>query len=170
MNIHLVDKTFIKKPKWYLVQSLLAVISVAIIMYFVESITHAAIVAALGSSVFIVFAMPKTVAAEPRRLIGGHITGTVCGLVCYFGCFHSPAAGFFASIEVFQWLPAALAVGLSILLMTLFNFEHPPAAGTALGFVTSDWTVMTVIFIVVFAVSLALVKYFLRKYLRNLCT
>jgi CBS-domain-containing membrane protein len=170
MNIQLVDRTFLKKPKNYILQSLLAVIAVAVILYFVESITHAAIVAALGASTFIVFAMPKTVAAEPRRLIGGHITGIICGIVFYYGCYHTPAAGFFESVGIVHWLPPALAVGMSILLMTIFNFEHPPAAGTALGFVARDWTVMTIVFVVVFAVSLVVIGIVLKKYLKNLCT
>ncbi|UCC16282.1 MAG: HPP family protein [Dehalococcoidales bacterium] len=170
MNIHLVDRTFLKKPKQYILQSLLAVIAVAVILYFVETITHAAIVAALGASSFIVFAMPKTVAAEPRRLIGGHIVGILCGLACYYGFFHTPLKEFFDSTEFLHWLPAALAVGLSILLMTILNFEHPPAAGTALGIVTSGWSMETVIFVVIFAVSLAIIGTLLKKYLKNLCT
>lgn len=170
MNIHLVDKTFLKKPKSYILQSLMAVIAVAVILFFVETMTHAAIVAALGASSFIVFAMPKTVAAEPRRLIGGHITGIICGLACYYSCYTGPAETFFCSSEIIHWLPAAFAVGLSILLMTVFNFEHPPAAGTALGIVTHEWTWQTIIFIVVFAVSLAIVGTLLKKYLKNLCT
>jgi CBS-domain-containing membrane protein len=170
MNIHLVDKTFLKKPGSYIIQSLLAVIAVAVILYFVETITQAAIVAALGASSFIVFAMPKTVAAEPRRLIGGHITGIVCGLVCYYGCYTSPTETFFNSNEIIHWLPAAFAVGLSIFLMTIFNFEHPPAAGTALGIVAHEWTWETIVFIVVFAINLAIIGILLKKYLKNLCT
>jgi CBS-domain-containing membrane protein len=170
MNIHLVDRTFLKKPKHYILQSLLAVIAVAVILYFVETITHAAIVAALGASSFIVFAMPKTVAAEPRRLIGGHIIGILCGLACYYGWHHTSVGGFFDTIEFLHWLPAAIAVGLSILLMTILNFEHPPAAGTALGIVTHGWSIETVIFVVSFAVSLAIVGFLLKKYLKNLCT
>ena len=170
MNIHLVDRNFLQKPKHYILQSLLAVIAVAVILYFVETITHAAIVAALGASSFIVFTMPKTVAAEPRRLIGGHIVGIICGLIFYYSCYTGPAETFFGSNEIIHWLPAAFAVGLSILLMTIFNFEHPPAAGTALGIVTHDWTWETIIFIVVFAISLAIIGTLLKKYLKNLCT
>jgi CBS-domain-containing membrane protein len=170
MNVHLVDKTFLKKPGSYIIQSLLAVIAVAVILYFVETITQAAIVAALGASSFIVFAMPKTVAAEPRRLIGGHITGIVCGLICYYGCYTNPTETFFNSNEIIHWLPAAFAVGLSIFLMTILNFEHPPAAGTALGIVAHEWTWETIVFIVAFAVSLAIIGVLLKKYLKNLCT
>ncbi len=170
MKIHVIDKTFLQSPGHYVIQSLLAVLAVAIILYFVEALAHAAIVAALGASTFIVFAMPRTIAAEPRRLIGGHITGLVCGIICYYVFFSSPLAGTFESNELIHWIPAALAVGLSIFLMTVFNFEHPPAAGTALGIVTHEWTYETIIFIVAFSVSLAIVKWLLRKYLKNLST
>jgi len=170
MKIHVIDKTFLQSPKSYILQSLLAVLAVAIILYFVEVLAHAAIVAALGASTFIVFAMPRTIAAEPRRLIGGHITGLVCGIICYYAFFASPLADTFESNELIHWIPAALAVGLSIFLMTVFNFEHPPAAGTALGIVTHEWTYETIIFIVAFSVSLAIVKWLLRKYLKNLST
>ena len=169
-NIHIIDRSFLKTPKQYIIQSLLAVAAVAIVLYFVEALTHAAIVAALGSSVFIVFAMPNTAAAEPRRLIGGHVTGLLCGLLCYFAFMTGPLAQFFEITEVIHWIPAALAVGLSIFLMTVFNFEHPPAAGTAIGIVTHEWSYMTIIFILVFAVSLTVVKILLKRYLKNLYT
>ncbi len=65
------DKSFVRKPRNYIIQSLLALIAVGIILYFVEILTHAAIIAALGASTFIVFAMPNSVTAQPRRLIGG---------------------------------------------------------------------------------------------------
>ena len=55
--MHIIDKSFIKEPKKYIVQSLVAVAAVALILFFVGIITHVAIVAALGASAFIVFAM-----------------------------------------------------------------------------------------------------------------
>ena len=167
---HLIDRTFLKSPKPYIIQSLLAVASVAIILYFVEILTHAAIVAALGASVFIVFAMPNTIAADPRRIIGGHITGVLCGIICYYAFCTGSVGEFFATAEPIRWFPAALSVGLAIFLMTIFNFEHPPAAGTALGIVTHEWSHMTVIFVLAFAVILAIIKVLLKKYLKDLYT
>jgi CBS-domain-containing membrane protein len=41
------------------------------------------IVAALGASTFIVFAMPSSATAEPRRLIGEHAVGLFSGALCY---------------------------------------------------------------------------------------
>ena len=82
--MHIIDQSFRQAPRSYIVQSLLAVIVLVVILYFVEVLTHAAIVAALGSSVFIVFAMPKSMTAQPRRLIGGHVIGLLSGSLCYF--------------------------------------------------------------------------------------
>ncbi|MFC1949134.1 HPP family protein [Chloroflexota bacterium] len=167
---HIIDRAFLKSPKPYIMQSLLAAVSVAIILYFVETLTHAAIVAALGSSVFIVFAMPNTISADPRRIIGGHITGLLCGILCYFIFCTGLIGEFFEATEAIRWLPAAISVGLAIFLMSIFNFEHPPAAGTALGIVTHEWSHLTIIFVVVFAISLAIVKILLKNYLKDLYT
>ncbi len=168
MAMEIIDKSFIKSPKNYILQSLLATIAVVIILYFVEGLTHAAIVAALGSSTFVVFAMPHSVTARPRRLIGGHIVGLLCGLLFYYVILGSPLRELAASWEFVRWLAYALSVGLAIFLMTITNTEHPPAAGTALGIVTHEWAVQTIIFILLFAVSLAIVRRLLRSWLKDL--
>lgn len=75
--MEIIDKSFTKAPGHYIVQSLLALAVLTIILYFVEVLTQAAIVAALGASTFIVFAMPRSITAQPRRLVGGHAVGIV---------------------------------------------------------------------------------------------
>jgi len=162
------DKSFTTAPKRYLVQSLLATVVLAIILYFVEVLTHAAIVGALGASTFIVFAMPHSITAQPRRLIGGHIIGLLCGILCHFACLTGPLGELSKNSEVILWVAAAVAVGLSIFLMTITNTEHPPAAGTALGIVAHAWSYKVIIFVVLAAISLAIVRRLLRGYLRNL--
>lgn len=69
--IRIIDESFLRTPRNYIIQSLLAVVALAVILYFVEVLTHTAIIAALGSSAFIVFALPHSITAQPRRLIGG---------------------------------------------------------------------------------------------------
>lgn len=69
--MHIIGKSFMRAPKSYIVQSLFATVAVVINLYFVEVLTHAAIVAALGASTFIVFVMPHSITAQPKRLIGG---------------------------------------------------------------------------------------------------
>ncbi len=169
-KFNVIDKGFLANPKAYFIQSLMAVVVVTILLFFVSSITQAAIVAALGASTFIVFAMPKSVPAQPRRLIGGHISGLISGIVCYYLLQTGPAGEYFENIDIIHWFPAAMAVGLSIFLMTVLNFEHPPAAGTALGIVTQEWTPGTIVLVISFVTGLAIIGFLLRKYLKNLVT
>ncbi len=162
------DPGFIKRPRNYLVQSLLAAAVVFVLLLFVETVTHAAIIAALGSSTFIVLATPHSITATPRRLLGGHALGLAVGTVCYFALLNGVFASWASRSEVASWVVGALAVGLALLLMTITNTEHPPAAATALGMVTHAWTGEAALFIVLFAVALALIRWLLRRYLLDL--
>ena len=119
--MHIIDKSFIRAPKKYIIQSLLAVVAVALILYFVEVLTHAAIVAALGASAFIVFAMPHSITAQPRRLIGGHVIGIICDTSCYYAFLTGPLGELAANWEYILWFTSALSVGLSIFLMTIMR-------------------------------------------------
>ncbi len=166
--MHIIDKSFVRAPKRYIIQSLLAVVTVGIILYFVEVLTHAAIVAALGASTFIVFAMPHSITAQPRRLIGGHIVGLLSGTFCYYAFLAGPLGKLVTGWEFTILFVYALAVGLSIFLMAITNTEHPPAAATALGIVAHGWSYQVVIFVLACAIGLAIVRRVLRGYLRDL--
>jgi CBS-domain-containing membrane protein len=166
--MHIIDPSFLKRPKNYIIQSLLAILVVAVILYFVEVLTHAAIVAALGASTFIVFAMPGSITARPRRLIGGHAVGLASGAFCRFVVLdlllRQPATKW----AFITWCVCALAVGLSIFLMTITNTEHPPASATALGVVAHGWSYQTAIFILACAIILAVIRRLFRRYLKDL--
>jgi CBS-domain-containing membrane protein len=164
----IIDESFTKAPKTYIIQSLLAAVAVAIILYFLEVLTHAAIVAALGASTFFVFAMPNATAAQPRRLVGGHVVGLLCGILCYYAFLTGPLGELSGDAEFITWFAYALSVGLSIFLMTITNTEHPPASGTALGIIAHGWSYEVVVFVLVYAVSLAIARRLLRGYLRDL--
>ena len=166
--IRIIDKTFLQAPKSYVMQSLLAIIAMALILHFVGFLARGAIVAALGSSTFIAFAMPNSVTAQPRRLVGGHVVGLLSGLICYYAFLTGPIGEISVNVNSIVWIAGALSVGLSIFVMAITNTEHAPAAGTALGIVAHEWSVQTIIFIVVFAVSLSVTKRLLRRYLKDL--
>ncbi len=166
--MRIIDKSFIRTPGSYIIQSLLALVAVAIILYFVEVLTHAAIVAALGASTFVVFAMPHSVTAQPRRLIGGHISGLICGTLCYYAFLTGPLGELAINWEFISIFACALSVGLSIFLMTITNTEHPPAAATALGVVVHGWSYQMVIFVLACAISLAIFRRLLRSRLKDL--
>jgi len=140
----------------------------AVVLYLIRGLTGGAIVAALGASTFIVFAMPHWITAQPRRLIGGHIVGLICGSVFYYACFASPLRHLLDDWEFMPVLASALAVGLSIFLMTITNTEHPPAAGTALGIVANGWAYQAVIFVLVFSIALSIARRLLLSRMNNL--
>ena len=142
----------------YLLQSLLATL-VVYVMLAALRLENVVIVASLGSTAFIVFAMPKSLSAQARNVIGGQLVGVACGslgaLVLRPG---SPYA-----IAVY-----ALAVGLSILVMVVTDTEHPPASGTALGIVTAGISLQVTIAVITGAVILSLIHHVAKERLRDL--
>lgn len=109
--------------KHYVFQSLFAMLSMFAVLL-VLKFQNLVISASIGSTAFILFTMPKRITAKPRNVIGGHMIGFVCGSV--FALIPQPFA-------VLTSMAYALAVGVSIFLMVVFDMEHPPASGTALG-------------------------------------
>jgi CBS-domain-containing membrane protein len=166
--VYLIDKSFKKAPKNYIRQSLLAALVVAIILLFFRMLGGFVIIAALGASTFIVFAMPSSVTAEPRRLIGGHTVGLLSGALCYLVFLSSHFGQLAANNEFIFILAGALSVGLSIFLMTITDTEHPPAATTALGIIANGWSYKVAIFVVLSALCLALARRLLRPRLKDL--
>jgi CBS-domain-containing membrane protein len=163
------DENFKKNPKNYILQSLLALAAMLVILSFVEILTRTAIVAALGASTFIVFAMPNSRTASPRRLIGGHIVGIICGLACYYlfngGLLLNDLAD---NYDIITWFSYALSVVLSLFVMTVTDTEHPPAASTALGIAAFGVSWQIVVFVISFAIFLSLARRLLKPWLKDL--
>jgi CBS-domain-containing membrane protein len=167
--MHLIDKSFRKAPKNYIRQSLLAALVVGIILFVFRYLSgDMIIVAALGASTFIVFAMPDTVPAQPRRLIGGHAVGLLAGTVSHLIFFNYGIGQVGLTFEAVYIAAGALAVGLAIFLMTITNTEHPPAATTALGIIISGLSYKEALFVMLTAVCLAVARRLLRRHLKNL--
>ena len=166
--MRLIDKSFLKEPKKFVGQSLLAALVVAIILYFIDLFTNFVIVAGLGASTFIVFAMPNSITARPRHVIGGHVVGVISGSACYYAFLTGPLGGLAASSGFIFIVACALSVGLAIFLMTITNTEHPPAAATALGIVAYGWSYQAVVFVLASAGGLALAWKWLKPRLKDL--
>jgi CBS-domain-containing membrane protein len=66
------------------------------------------------------------------------------------------------------WFAYALSVALALFFMTITNTEHPPAASTALGIVAYGASWQTVLFVLLFAVSLSIIRRLLGNWLRDL--
>lgn len=152
----------------YILQCFLATLTLLAVLIFLNVLTETAIIAALGASAFIVFTMPHMYSSYPRRLIGGYIIGIVVGIIFYFISTSDPAKILFLNENTSLIFFGALAVGVSILLMTITNTEHAPAAGISLGLVINQWTNITILFILGAILWMAVVRKILKPYLIDL--
>jgi CBS domain-containing membrane protein len=87
------------------------------------------LVAPIGASAVIVFALPSSPLGRPWSVIGGNTLGTLVGIAC-------------ASWIGTPWLAAGVAVGGAIALMLQARCLHPPGGAAALLAVlthTTDW-------------------------------
>lgn len=148
------------KPYWknYVFQSLSATAIMIVLLGFL-TFKNIIIISSIGSSVFIVFAMPGTITAHPRHLIFGQIMGLISGIV----------GSLLTNIDFLPVIVCyAFAVGLSVFLMVITDTEHPPAAGTALGVAVMGFSIEASL-LLIYAVSvLAFVRTVFRNKLRDL--
>jgi CBS-domain-containing membrane protein len=144
--------------KNYIYQSLAATIATMLIL-FALSLENAVVIASIAASIFIVFAMPNAAAARKRSIIGGHWIGLFFGSLSML----VPQPYHFISIIVFS-----LAVGSTMFSMVVFDMEHPPAAGTALGVAITGLSWNVGIAIITSTILLAIIRTVFRPYLKDL--
>lgn len=144
--------------KNYVFQSFFATLAIFIVLLFLN-IQHVVIIASIGATTFIIFAMPNYITAKPRNVIGGHLIGFISGSLCAL----IPNSSFLSSIIIYS-----LAVGLSIFTMVVTDTEHPPASGTALSIAMTGFSLSTAIFVIASIIILSLIHYFFKPYLRDL--
>ena len=85
----------------------------------------ALVVASMGASAVLLFAVPHSPLSQPWSLLGGHLISAAIGITCA----HAIADPFYAG---------ALAVALSIGAMHYLGCLHPPGGATALVAVLGD--------------------------------
>jgi CBS-domain-containing membrane protein len=145
---------FKKLWKYYILQSLLAVVAIFILVLVLGK-DKIVVISAMGATAFIVFAMPKTVSAKTKNVIGGHLVGLAVGTIFYF-----------TTLPYFVEYP--LVVGIAIFIMVALDVEHPPAAGTALAVVINEVSPDAFVTIMISAVVLSQCRYYLRGFLKDL--
>ena len=152
----------------YLFQSGMATVSLVVILLVEDAVLRAAIVVAVASTAFTIFIVPNSIAASPRRVIGGHAVAVVAGAI-FSSILLMPMVESAAETSRLPVdLMAALSVGVGMLAMAVTNTEHPPAAGTALGLVIQGWSWSAVLFVMSSAVILSRIRLVLRRRLINL--
>ena len=146
----------------------MATVSLVIILLVEDAVFRAAIVVAVASSAFTIFIVPNSVAATPRRVIGGHavavIAGGIFSAILLIPAMEAAAEGSRLPIDMM----AALSLGTGMFAMAITNTEGPPAAGTALGLVIHGWSWSAVVFILSSALALSMIRLVLRPRLINL--
>ena len=167
-RVRVVDPQFSQHSHRYLIQAGLAALGMLAILVFVDSLSDAALAAGLGSSVVIVFIHPSSHAAQARSLVGGHGLAILVGSALSLILFAAPVTDFLDDLGLLRDLSLALSVGILILIMAVTDTEHPPAAGTVLGFSTRGWDLSTTVIIIAAVVLLAVIKRLLTPYLRDL--
>jgi len=139
---------------YYIIQSLLAAATLFIIILILGQ-KRMVVASAIGATAFIVFAMPKSVSAQTRHVIGGHIVGLAAGAI-------------FLTVALPFGIECAIAVALAMFLMVALDVEHPPAAGTALAVVINEVSLDAFVTILASALILSQCRYYLRHYLKDL--
>lgn len=76
------------------------------------------LIAPMGASTVLLFAVPASPFARPWPVLGGHLVAGMIGLIAH----HLGGDG---------WIAIGAAVGLAIAVMSLLRCLHPPAGGTA---------------------------------------
>ena len=93
--------------------------------YFLQGEASYLIVASMGASAVLLFAVPHGPLSQPWSLIGGHFISAIIGVSC---------AKFIPDI----FIAAPLAVGLAVGAMYYFHCIHPPGGATALSAVVGS--------------------------------
>lgn len=148
----------IKSWKKYVFQSFLATLTVLLLILILK-MEHIVVIASIGSTAFIVFALPKSITARPKNVIGGQIIGLLSGSICAL----IPHSSFISSIIVYS-----VAVGLSIFLMITTDTAHPPASGTALGIAITGFSINIALSLIISVTILSFVHHFLKPFLEDL--
>ncbi len=152
----------------YLLQSLLAFIVVVGVLALGKLGVSTLILIALCASLFIIFTVPQNESARPKNIILGYVLGIICGMVGHFVFLEGRLGSFMHGWELLGWLSCGLAIMLLVLIMSVTETDHPPAAVLAIGVAYSGYNITHLLYILGVAVVLSLIVWWLRPRLTNL--
>jgi CBS-domain-containing membrane protein len=135
----------------YAIQCSLATLVVLILLIALDAVTQTVLIAALGATTFIAFAVPRSTVSSPRCLVGGYLVGMLAGsTMATLNTSIGIADPVMAHVSLIVF--GALATGIAMFLMVVTKTEHPPASALALGLVMNEWSILTLA-VIVFGVS-----------------
>lgn len=146
---------FKKLWMYYILQSLIPAVVLCILVCILGA-DRMVLISAIGATAFVLFAMPTTVSAKTKHVIGGHLVALVVGAL-------------FCLISLPYFLEYSLALATAIFFMVALDVEHPPAVGTALAVVINESSLrMSFIAVMISVVVLTQCRYYLRHHLKDL--
>ena len=129
---------------------------VFVLLLVLDAVTQTVLIAALGASTFIAFAVPRSLHSGPRSLIGGYVVGMLAGaLMGTLNNIIEVSANYDHSVMV---ICGAIAISLAMFTMVVTRTEHPPAAALALGLVLNEWSLLTLIVVLLGVIGLSVIK------------
>ena len=149
-----------------MLQSLLLFVCMSLVLFLYSSF-GGKIVASLGASGFILFVAPHANNSQARNLVGGYICGSIAGILTSLLYGQVSEINFFGVDYILVFI-CATAPALATLLMTTTALIHPPAAALALGLSVEPNAINTAIAALIGVIFLCLIRFMLKKYLKNL--
>lgn len=155
----------------WIVQCLLVFLIMIIFLFSlgkIDNVLNTAIgVTSIGSSAFLAFVAHNSPMAKNQRLLGGYLIAFVVGVSMHWLASRYGYLLFSNPVYAF-WFLAALATSISMMIMTLTNLAHAPAAGTSLGIVLVAWTPREMLLVYLAVILIAVIKTVLKPWLINL--
>jgi len=143
--------------KRYAAQCGLAGLVVLVLLLVLDAVSQTVLIAALGASAFVAFAVPRSMTSDPRHMIGGYAIGVLVGTGMSVAERLIPVYG--ATLETAMVIAfGALATSIAMFLMVITRSEHPPAAALALGLVLNQWDGLTIAVILIGIIGLSAAK------------
>jgi len=147
------------------IQTLLATFTIGIILIVEDafsggSVSRGILIAALGSTGFVLFITPHAEVAQPRHSLGSHAIAIAAGTL--FGVIGHTYSGIPIGIA------AAVAVGVTMFIMALTDTSHAPAAGTALGMSVQEFHWDLIVMFLLGILALVFMHHLFKGKLKNL--
>jgi len=142
--------------KRYGLQCGLAGLVVLVLLLVLDAVTQTVLIASLGASAFIAFAVPRSLHSDPRHMIGGYVVGMASGVL--MASLYSLAAAKGVNDHTIMIIFGALAISLAMFTMVVTHTEHPPAAALALGLVLNEWDLITLAVVLIGVIGLSVIK------------
>lgn len=142
--------------KRYGLQCGLAGVVALVLLLVLDAVTQTVLIASLGASAFIAFAVPRSLHSDPRHLIGGYIVGIIAGVI--MSSLYTLAGVGGAWDHAVMIIFGALAISLAMFIMVVTRSEHPPAAALALGLVLNEWDLITLAVVLIGVTGLSVAK------------